>query len=265
MCYSAMIRQDLSYLERTFSAHWLPEQVDQYLAMVDQDSKRYPPLDSRIFPGHYAPIIYLKHGQRHLSLMRYGAYPPPSLSQAQKYTTYNARRDNLTSRFWAQAFKKHHGVVILRGFYEWVAVKDLIHAGRVSLADVQLEFDRQRTIRRNKILASGKPYKPTPTEVQSVLSRRIVIQFQAESHGDLIVPVIFSFAKIKGQWDVGFAIVTDVPPSEIAAAGHDRCPLFLSDQMIDEWMTIPGKSTQDFDGLLSRGQTPHFTHDLDRA
>ena len=264
MCYSAMVRQDLKYLERNFGATWVREQIDDYLRMVAQDQKRYPPLDNRIFPGHYAPVVYLKDNERHVSLMRYGAYPPPTVSNPKAYTTFNARRDNLTSSFWSGAFMKHHGFVALEGFFEWVAVKDLLQAGRVTLKEIVAEFDRQRELRKAKILEAGKKYKPTPTEMKDPMGRKIVIGFQPDQQ-DLLVPVIFSIAKVDGRWDAGFAIVTDDPPPEIQAAGHDRCPVILQEDEINEWIDLEGKSTQDFDELLASKRYVHFTHRLDEA
>lgn len=34
-----------------------------------------------------------------------------------------------------------------------------------------------------------------------------------------------------------FAIVTDEPPEEVLNAGHDRCPLFLKRDLIDDWIS----------------------------
>jgi putative SOS response-associated peptidase YedK len=33
-----------------------------------------------------------------------------------------------------------------------------------------------------------------------------------------------------------FAIVTDDPPEEVSIMGHDRCPIFLSEQKIGDWL-----------------------------
>ncbi|MCB0356506.1 MAG: SOS response-associated peptidase family protein, partial [Bdellovibrionales bacterium] len=33
-----------------------------------------------------------------------------------------------------------------------------------------------------------------------------------------------------------FAIITDNPPPEVAALGHDRCPIFLREDLINNWL-----------------------------
>ncbi len=40
-----------------------------------------------------------------------------------------------------------------------------------------------------------------------------------------------------------FAIITTDPPPEISMMGHDRCPIFLKEERIDEWLQ-PEKSTK---------------------
>ena len=36
-----------------------------------------------------------------------------------------------------------------------------------------------------------------------------------------------------------FALITDDPPTEVLAQGHDRAPLFLKEEAIDEWLDFP--------------------------
>lgn len=265
MCYSAMVKQDLKYLESTYGAIWIRQQIDDYLQMAAQNPKLYPPLQKRIFPGHYAPVIYLHNNQRQVSLMRYGAFPPENIKDPKRYNTVNARRDNLTSPFWSNAFMKHHGVVILEGFFEWVAVKDLLQAGHVTIEQVRKDFELQKELRKTKIIEAGKPYKPTPTEIKDPRFRKIVIQFSPAKSQDLVVPVIFSFPQGNAQGDAGFAIVTDDPPAEIKAAGHDRCPIIIQPEAIDAWLDVGVKTSQDFNEILTQHRQLHFVHQLPTA
>lgn len=262
MCYSAMVRQDFSKLEESFGATRVPRQLEDYISLAEGDPKRYPPLSSRIFPGHYAPVVYMKNNRLMASLMRYGAYPPEGMP-SRSYTTYNARRDNLTSSFWAEGFMKRHGFVVLDGFFEWVKVQDLLQAGCITIEDIKEEFDQQRNLRKQKIVSAGKKYKPTATEQKDPRARKIIIEFQPDK-SDLIVPVIYTAAKVEGRWDAGFAIVTDEPPAEVEAAGHDRRPVILKTDLSKEWLTIDGKNAHAYDQLLSKRREVTFSHRLDR-
>jgi putative SOS response-associated peptidase YedK len=57
-----------------------------------------------------------------------------------------------------------------------------------------------------------------------------------------------------------FAMVTDEPPPEVSAAGHDRCPVFLNHNLIDEWLRPAGKSSQQLDSLLDEKQPTFYSH-----
>ena len=266
MCYSALVKRDLNYLEKRFGATIIREQVEEYERASTLDPKRFPPSQARIFPGHYAPVIFAANQQKVIALQRYGAYPPPQVTNPKAYTTFNARRDNLSSTFWSDAFMVHHGFCVLEGFYEWVSVKDLIKAGVVSLAAVKEEFGKQAEDRKAKILAAGKTYKPTPTELKDPLLRQIIIEFRPDDGSELLVPTIFSYGPVEhGHHDVGFAIITDDPGPEIVAAGHDRCPVILEPDAVDLWLDFKGKSARELTALLARRQRVTFRHRLAEA
>ena len=67
------------------------------------DLRRIEPKDrdSRIFPGHYAPVMVMENGRRVIKPMRYQCRPAskPAFYDAKYPGTYNARRDNLEG-FW---------------------------------------------------------------------------------------------------------------------------------------------------------------------
>lgn len=206
MCYSILIKGDLRHLSEKYGAIAVPN-MDAYIHSSDVDPKRFPPLRDRIYPGYYAPVIDERNDRsRVVDLMRYGSYPPPEMSLPKNYTSFNARRDNLSSPFRGNAFMKHHGFIVLEGFYEWVAVSDLIKARVVTLDQVEEVFSQQSKERKLKILSAGKKYKPTPTELKKPLSRQIIIEFKPEDGQELMAPVIFSYGLLKDEKeDAGFA------------------------------------------------------------
>ncbi len=263
MCYSALVKQDLEHLGRQLGAIVIREQFEDYRRASAGDPKKFPPLQERIFPGHYAPVTFAGLQSREVRPMRYGAYPPKAAGDAKKYTTFNARRDNLTSPFWSEAFMRHHGVVVLEGFYEWVAVEDLLKAGVVKLADVKAEFIRQAEERRTRLLAAGKAYKPTATELKNAAARQIIIEFRPEDGAELLAPVIFSKSHFdNGKEDAGFAIITDEPPLEVSSAGHDRCPVILEPDAVEEWLRFGKKSAKELDQVLTQRRRVTFRHRL---
>jgi hypothetical protein len=70
--------------------------------------------DSRIFPGHYVPVMVMEHGRRVIKPMRYQCRPAgkPAFFDTKYPGTYNARRDNLEG-FWKGLFGYTHGIVVI--------------------------------------------------------------------------------------------------------------------------------------------------------
>jgi putative SOS response-associated peptidase YedK len=54
-----------------------------------------------------------------------------------------------------------------------------------------------------------------------------------------------SVDKASGEILESFAILTHNPPPFVQDAGHDRCPVFLKDNAVKEWLSLEGTSPQD--------------------
>ena len=233
--------------------------------LIVQEPKRFRVAaeDGRIFPNYWAPVIHEQNGQRVITPMRYSAYPPRRIPEAaaKKLTTFNARRDNLGSPFWAEAFGRHHGLLVLRAFYEWVSVKNLLQAGVVTSAEVRAHFAGELAARKLRVEAQGKRFKATPTELKEAAFRDIVIMFAPRDDGPLLVPTIVSESHLEPGL-FGCAIVTDDPAPEVLTAGHDRTPISLSLEAAKAWLTPNKKSAKDLDALLDQRPAVHFDHRL---
>lgn len=58
-----------------------------------------------------------------------------------------------------------------------------------------------------------------------------------------------------------FAIITDGPPPEIERMGHDRCPIFLLQDQIENWLSPEGHSKKAMYEVLTKKEKVHFQHD----
>jgi len=265
MCYSVLMQKTIKDSPKRYGAIATRNAEDDFARQSASDPKQFLGLSPRIYPGHFGPVFFTEVNQIHVELMRYGTYPPIEEATAKKYTSFNARSDNLRSHFWSNAFMRHHGFVLIKAFFEWVAVRDLIKAGTVSLDEVETSFQRQQVERKAKILATGKTYKPTPTELKKTVDRQTIIQFVPEDGGDLIVPVIFSRDPVRSTAEAfngGFAIITDTPPLEIQRAGHDRCPVIFDLGTEMEWMNSQNKTAHDLEIILGQRRRTEFKHQL---
>jgi putative SOS response-associated peptidase YedK len=59
-----------------------------------------------------------------------------------------------------------------------------------------------------------------------------------------------------------FAVVTDDPPPEVAATGHNRCPVNLTADAAQRWLAPQGRSDVELQSLLDERQQPHYEHEV---
>jgi putative SOS response-associated peptidase YedK len=186
------------------------------------------PDDNRIFPMVYAGVIVKLGGHNVLTPMRYFCRPAgkPAFYDKKFPGLYNARRDNL-EKFWGEQFGHHHALMVVESFYE----------------NVQLHAMEHRE------LEAGE-------EAQNV-----VLQFTPEPAEPLLVACLWSHWTDPKEPDVrGFAAITDEPPSDVAAAGHDRCIVNLKPEHVEAWLTPEGRSMEELQTILSDRAIPVIQH-----
>jgi putative SOS response-associated peptidase YedK len=186
--------------------------------------------DARIFPGWYAPVIVSEGGRLVVKPMRYQCRPAgkPAFYDTKFPGTYNARRDSL-EKFWKGQFGVSHGILVANAFYENVS--------------------RHRLEGRE--LREGE-------EVQNV-----ILEFSPRPQQDMLVACLWSRWTGPGEPDLlSFAAITDEPPSEVAAAGHDRCIIPIKPQNIEAWLNPrPGDLATQY-AILDDRERPYYEHRL---
>jgi putative SOS response-associated peptidase YedK len=186
------------------------------------------PADSRMFPGWYAPVMVMESGKRVVKPMRYQCRPEgkPVFYDAKFPGTYNARRDSLGG-FWKDLFGFSHGIMVVSAFFENVSVHRM--EGR-ELADTEEV--------QNKVLE----FMPTPTQ-------------------DMLVACLWSKWSSKGESDLlSFAAITDDPPPEVLAAGHDRCIVPIKAENIDAWLKPDPKNLEAQYAILEDRARPYYEY-----
>jgi putative SOS response-associated peptidase YedK len=61
---------------------------------------------------------------------------------------------------------------------------------------------------------------------------------------------------------LSFAAITDEPPPEVAAAGHDRMIVNLKPENLDAWLAPEGRSLDELQRILADRQTPYYEHEV---
>lgn len=184
--------------------------------------------DARIYPGSFAPVLMWEEGGLVVRPMRYGCRPAGKpASHDRKYPgTYNARRDNLKG-FWKGQFGHTHGVMLATAFYENVA--------------------------RHKV--EGRELAPGEAEENTVL------EFRPGDDQDLFVACLWSHWTGPGEPDLwSFAAITDEPPLEVAAAGHDRCIIPIRPEHLEAWLRPDPAHPAASQAILDDRERPYYTH-----
>jgi putative SOS response-associated peptidase YedK len=186
------------------------------------------PRDNRIFPMVYAGVIIHEEGENRLTPMRYFCRPAgkPAFYDRKYPGLYNARRDNL-DKFWRGQFGTHHALMVVESFYENVQLHALEH----------------------RPLATGEE------------PRNVVLQFTPEPAEPMLIACLWSPWNEAGSAEVrGFAAITDEPPADVAAAGHDRCIVNIKPEHVQTWLTPRGRSHQELQAILSDREIPVIQH-----
>lgn len=198
MCYSVMVENDLKLLEQEFSASIDSEAFEHYYSTVESDSKiKDLRKHPRIYPNYWAPVIRIDaQGRRKIVPMRYRVRPKGSSKEIP--SKYNVFNARMDS---------------LENRQTW---KNL--------------FMKQHGL---LIMKSFFEW------VEDISSRKKkVVSFKPESHEHILVPVLWD------EWTDGlgltrfesFAVITTDPTPEVLEKGHDRCPIFIKKQRVEDWL-----------------------------
>ena len=181
--------------------------------------------DARIFPGWYAPVIIMENGKRVIKPMRYQCRPAgkPAFYDIKYPGTYNARRDNLGG-FWKDLFGYKHGIAVVNAFFENVSRHNM--EGR-ELGDGEKE-------------------------------ENVILEFRPQPAQDMLVACLWSEWEGDGQRLLSFAAITDEPPAEVAAAGHDRCIVPIKPENIDAWLNPDPADLATQIAILEDRSTPYY-------
>jgi len=212
------------------------------------DLKRTEPElnDGRIFPYWYAPVLVNEASERVIKPMRYHCRlsGKPASIDSRYPGLYNARRDNLEG-FWKSQFGRHHAYCVVQSFYENVALHD---------------FEKRELRAGEKAQKRALHFNPQPATAMDGGS--------AGNAGEVFRPSDMLVACLWDSWQkpgapelLSFAAITDDPPPEVAATGHNRCIIPLKPQNLDAWLT-PGADLATYYALLDDRERPYYAHEL---
>jgi putative SOS response-associated peptidase YedK len=178
--------------------------------------------DSRIFPGYYAPVMIWEDGKRVIRPMRYQCRP------AGKPVFYDAK---FPGTYNARRDN-------LEGF--WKAQFGFTHG----------------------LMVINAFYEHVKVGVGDNVEN-VKLEFRPRPQQDMLIACVWSRWSAAGEPDLySFAAITDEPPDEVAAAGHDRCIIPIRPENIDAWLNPDPSNLAGLYAILDDRERPYYEHRL---
>lgn len=107
------------------------------------------------------------------------------------------------------------------------------------------------------------PIKKFYEWVEGPTKKPTLISFFPEAYESMWAPVLYDewISKNGTIHFKSFAIITDGPAPEIESMGHDRCPIFLRQDMIDEWLNPIRKTKKELYQILNLRESAFYQHE----
>jgi putative SOS response-associated peptidase YedK len=93
--------------------------------------------------------------------------------------------------------------------------------------------------------------------------KNVVLRFEPKPAKPMLVACLYSRWTAAGEDELlSFAAITDEPPAEVAAAGHDRCIVRIKEENVEAWLTPEGRSTEELQAVLADVERPYYEHEV---
>lgn len=97
--------------------------------------------------------------------------------------------------------------------------------------------------------------------VSDASGAKVVLEFKPDNGKNMYVACLWSHWTAPDKDDLySFAFVTDEPPPEVLAAGHDRCIVPLKRENIDAWLDPDPNDLDSLYDILADRERPYFVH-----
>lgn len=92
----------------------------------------------------------------------------------------------------------------------------------------------------------------------------VVLEFVPQDHEPMLVACLWNRSPGHGGAPdlLSFAAITDEPPPEVAAAGHDRCIIQIRPENVDAWLNPDPSNPLAMQAILDDRPRPYYEHRL---
>lgn len=95
--------------------------------------------------------------------------------------------------------------------------------------------------------------------------KNVVLHFTPRPAHQMFIACLYAEWNAMGGELLSLAAITDEPPAEVKAAGHDRCIINIQAQNVERWLSPEGRSKDELQAILSDRQKPFYEHEVDAA
>jgi putative SOS response-associated peptidase YedK len=195
--------------------------VEQGLGrLADLKRSESRPRDARIYPGWYAHVMLVEEGRRIIKPMRYRCRLPG----------------------WSDAVeRKFPGTYMARRDkleQSWSKLFGHSH-GLVAVTRFYEIVERTNE--------DGQPFK-------------VELEFEPQSTEPMLIACLWSRTPTAQGELLSFAAISDEPPAEVLAAGHDRCPIPIRERHIDAWLDPDPRDLASLHAILDDRERPYYQH-----
>ena len=93
--------------------------------------------------------------------------------------------------------------------------------------------------------------------------QNVVLEFNPAPGHEMLVACLWSRWQAPGEQKLlSFAAITDDPPPEVAAAGHDRCIIPIRPENLDAWLSQDPCDLAAQYAILDERERPYYEHRL---
>ena len=93
--------------------------------------------------------------------------------------------------------------------------------------------------------------------------RNAVLHFQPRPADTMLIACLYAVWTSPGGGSLlSFAAITDDPPPEVAATGHDRMIINLQPQNVDAWLTPQRRTDAELQAILGERRTAYYEHEV---
>ena len=123
------------------------------------------------------------------------------------------------------------------------------------------KFRRQEFGRSHALMVIDSFYENVERD-----GKKAVLHFTPRPPQAMLVACLYSeWGETQPERMFTFAAITDDPPAEIAAAGHNRCVVNIKRENVAAWLQPEERTVNELQGILTQRQQPYYEHQVEAA